>query len=98
ILVRQFAELLAEIHRDSWRRREKLAALFDDRSFFESLRLEPYYLYATAQDPRARDFLSELVRATRETRTALVHGDFSPKNVLVHDKQIVLLDHEVIHW
>jgi aminoglycoside phosphotransferase (APT) family kinase protein len=28
----------------------------------------------------------------------LVHGDYSPKNVLVHDGRLVLLDFEVIHW
>jgi len=27
-----------------------------------------------------------------------VHGDFSPKNVLVHDGRLVLLDHEVAHF
>ena len=28
----------------------------------------------------------------------LVHGDYSPKNVLIHDDRLVLLDHEVIHF
>jgi thiamine kinase-like enzyme len=27
-----------------------------------------------------------------------VHGDYSPKNILLHDGRLVLLDHEVIHW
>src|SRR5690606_31921066 len=27
-----------------------------------------------------------------------VHGDYSPKNVLVHGGRLVLLDHEVIHF
>ena len=27
-----------------------------------------------------------------------MHGDYSPKNVLVHDGRLVLLDHEVIHF
>jgi aminoglycoside phosphotransferase (APT) family kinase protein len=27
-----------------------------------------------------------------------VHGDYSPKNILVHDGRLVLLDHEVIHF
>jgi 5-methylthioribose kinase len=28
----------------------------------------------------------------------LVHGDYSPKNVLIHADRLVLLDHEVIHF
>jgi Ser/Thr protein kinase RdoA (MazF antagonist) len=27
-----------------------------------------------------------------------VHGDYSPKNILVHQDRLVLLDHEVIHF
>jgi 5-methylthioribose kinase len=28
----------------------------------------------------------------------LVHGDASPKNVLVHNGRLILLDHEVLHF
>jgi aminoglycoside phosphotransferase (APT) family kinase protein len=68
-----------------------------DTHFFESLRLEPYYLYAAEQAPEAASFLHELVRETRFQQITLVHGDYSPKNVLVHQGAMVLLDHEVIH-
>ena len=97
--VRQFGTLLGNIHRRSWDRRAALAPLFDDRSFFESLRVEPYYAFTAEQVPAAGPFLHELIEGTRRTRETLVHGDYSPKNVLVPRKgAIVLLDHEVIHW
>lgn len=97
--VRQFGMLLGNIHRGAWKRRGELEALFDDRSFFESLRLEPYYGFAAEQVPPASSFLHDLVERTRATRLTLVHGDYSPKNVLVPKRgPIVLLDHEVIHW
>lgn len=96
--VTQFAELLAAIHRGGWENRHSLAGEFDDCSFFESLRLEPYYLYTAGQVPAAADFLTGLVADTRATRFTLVHGDFSPKNVLVYGGRLVLLDHEVIHF
>ena len=35
---------------------------------------------------------------TRAHCVTLVHGDYSPKNVLVRDGRLVLLDHEVIHF
>ena len=31
-------------------------------------------------------------------RETLVHGDYSPKNILVHRDALILLDHEVVHW
>jgi 5-methylthioribose kinase len=96
--VRQFAELLAAIHRAGFDRRQQFAPEFDDRTFFESLRLEPYYAYSAQRMPFAAPFLERLIDDTRATRFTLVHGDFSPKNVLVRDDRLILIDHEVIHF
>ncbi len=96
--VRQFGTLLGTMEHRAWEQREVLAPAFEDRSFFESLRLEPYYAYTAEQIEPARAFLRELIEETRSLRLTLVHGDYSPKNVLVHDGRLVLLDHEVIHF
>lgn len=96
--VRQFAELLATVHRAGFDRREQFAVEFEDRRFFESLRLEPYYAYSAQRMPFAAPFLERLIEDTRATRYTLVHGDFSPKNVLIRNGLLVLLDHEVIHF
>ena len=96
--VRQFAGLLGAIHRVGYERREQFASEFEDRSFFESLRIEPYYLYAAQRMPYVAAFVEQLVADTRETRYTLVHGDYSPKNVLVHADCLIVLDHEVIHF
>jgi aminoglycoside phosphotransferase (APT) family kinase protein len=95
--VEQFGRLLGTIHRNA-AGSPKLAEVFDDRSFFESLRLEPYYAYTATQVPEARDFLDHLIDDTRLRRLSHVHGDFSPKNILVRNGALILLDHEVIHW
>ena len=97
-LVRQCGELLAGLHREAAARGARLQPEFADRTFFESLRLEPYFSFAAAQVPAAAGFLRELIAETRAVATTLVHGDFSPKNLLVHRSRLVLLDHEVIHW
>jgi len=39
-----------------------------------------------------------LIAETLATRLALVHGDYSPKNVLIESGRVILLDHEVIHF
>lgn len=93
-----FGALLAVIHRNSHRRRRELERDFADRSYFESLRIEPYYQYSAAQEPRAAEFFRRLIDDTRANLLALTHGDYSPKNVLVRDDRLVLLDHEVVHW
>jgi 5-methylthioribose kinase len=96
--VEQFGQLLGTVHRGGYERREEAEPVFQDRSFFESLRLEPYYGYTAGQVPEAADFLQVLVQETRARRDTLVHGDYSPKNVLVRQRRLVLLDHEVIHF
>lgn len=96
-LVEQFSYLLHSIFANS-RSHPQLPEIFSDRSFFESLRVEPYYQYTAAQVPEAAEFLHELIADTRANASSLVHGDYSPKNVLVRNGRLVLLDHEVIHW
>ena len=93
----QFGRLLGTVHRRAHERRADLPLDFDDASVFEALRLEPYYEYGARRVPEARDFLEGLATSTRERRLTLVHGDYSPKNVLVHEDRLVLLDHEVVH-
>jgi 5-methylthioribose kinase len=94
----KFGDLLADIHRGSYLDRKQVEPLFRDQSFFFSLRLEAYYLHAADNEPRAAVFLRELVRETQARRFALVHGDYSPKNVLVRGDQLVLLDHEAANF
>jgi 5-methylthioribose kinase len=96
--VEQFGCLLGLIHRRASARCAEVAPIFEDRSIFESLRLEPYYSYTAAQVPAAAPFLYALIEDTRTRRLTLVHGDYSPKNVLVYRERLILLDHEVIHF
>lgn len=96
--VAQFARLLGSIHRQGYLRRAELEPVFADRGFFESLRLEPYYGYTATQVAEASVLLTDLIAATLARRDTIVHGDYSPKNILVHDNHLILLDHEVIHF
>ena len=92
-----FGRLLASIHSGA-RNLPGIREVFADTSHFESLRLEPYYGYSASQVPQAARFLHELIAETRATRLTLVHGDYSPKNILIARDRLVLLDHEVIHF
>ncbi len=94
----QFARLLANIHIQSFQKRDELSRIFDDKTFFEQLRLEPFYEYPASYIESAQPFLMSLIQETRSLHKTLVHGDYSPKNILVHQNQLILLDHEVIHF
>lgn len=93
----QLGQLLGMLHGRS-HAQEELSQAFADQHFFETLRLEPYYEFSALRVPEAASFLGALVQATRTVRATLVHGDYSPKNLLVYEGSFVLLDHEVTHY
>jgi len=61
---------------------------------FEALRIDPYLRATAYAHPDLAEPIGELARRTAETRLALVHGDVSPKNILVGPAGPVLLDAE----
>ena len=87
---------LGRIHSASARAPE-LAFAFDHPDLFESLRIEPYLVRTGAAVPEAREPLEAIIADLRETRIALVHGDVSPKNILVGERP-VFLDAECATW
>jgi 5-methylthioribose kinase len=93
----QFGLLLGAIHRRSFEAITEISKLFCDTTYFENLRLEPYYLYAAHKTDEASNFLNALATDTLLHKDCLVHGDFSPKNALIYQNKLILLDHEVVH-
>ncbi len=71
---------------------------FADRTVFDELRIDPYYRTTAARLPEAREALEQLMEDSWKIRSALVHGDYSPKNMLVRGDSIFLIDFEVVHW
>jgi tRNA A-37 threonylcarbamoyl transferase component Bud32 len=67
------------------------------RQLFDSLRLDPYYRATALRVPDVSAALEELIEDTiNSSHRTLVHGDMTPKNVLVTRDEPVLLDWEVI--
>jgi 5-methylthioribose kinase len=95
--VEQFGILLGSIHNRSAKRIVELRNVFGDRSVFEVLRLEPYYRYTASQVPESVAFMNELIADTLACAISIVHGDYSPKNILIHDGRLKLVDCEVVH-
>jgi 5-methylthioribose kinase len=71
---------------------------FEDRAVFDQLRIDPYYRTTAMRNPGVASELRELIADSWQIRTALVHGDYSPKNMLVRGDHITLIDFEVVHW
>lgn len=61
---------------------------------FYAIRLEPYFVETARKHPGCAAALHRLVQTTARTKHALVHGDISPKNILVGAAGPVFLDAE----
>jgi aminoglycoside phosphotransferase (APT) family kinase protein len=71
-----------------------LARAFASDENFAALRLEPYLLATAAAHPELSSVLREVANRTARVHRALVHGDVSPKNILVGPAGPVFLDAE----
>lgn len=87
-IARELGRRLALVHR---RPDEEARRALAGPGYFHELRVEPYYETVRRVHPDLP------IRADFRYET-LVHGDYSPKNVLVHAGGLWVLDHEVAHW
>jgi len=84
---------LARIHSCTAGRPE-IAREFATDANFRAIRLEPYLLATARVHPSLSGVLTQLSERTAQTRLALVHGDVSPKNILIGPRGPVFLDAE----
>jgi aminoglycoside phosphotransferase (APT) family kinase protein len=70
------------------------AARFHTDHIFHSIRLEPYLEATASRHAAVAERLMALSRDTLSTKRTLVHGDVSPKNILVGPRGPVFLDAE----
>ena len=87
------ARCIATIHAGTALRAD-LAQRFANDHIFHPIRLEPYLLATAERHPDCAARLRELVTTTARNKLALVHGDLSPKNILVAAHGPILLDAE----
>jgi aminoglycoside phosphotransferase (APT) family kinase protein len=75
-----------------------LSPRFSARAPFEALRVDPYYRTVARRLPHTARSVLHYVDEMDARRLCLVHGDFSPKNVLVGpDPALWVIDFEVAH-
>ena len=70
----------------------------DDGVRLKDLRLDPFYRDMGARWPEYAAVIRNMVRELLEEKHAVVHGDFTPKNILcLPDDRVWIIDTEVAH-
>ena len=93
---RRLGQLLGTWHAATFRD-EQVARAFGDLEAFDQLRVDPYYRTVASRQPEIAEAVAAYVSRMEATQVCLVHGDYSPKNVLVGD-QVWVIDFEVAHY
>jgi 5-methylthioribose kinase len=75
-----------------WRER------YGDQRVFDELRLDPYYRFTAARHGELAPYFARAIARCREQATSLVHGDWSPKNLLIAGGKPMIIDYEVVHY
>ena len=71
---------------------------FMEDSLFEQLRIDPFYRFVAAKNPQLEVAIRKLINELEGDKTTIVHGDFSPKNIMASmNDDIYILDFEVTH-
>jgi 5-methylthioribose kinase len=77
---------------------DEIKVKFMEDSLFEQLRVAPFYRAVMDKNPYLQPVISNLINEITTVKSTLVHGDFSPKNIMATvDHRPIVLDFEVAH-
>ena len=92
----RLGKLIGAWHSETFGNRE-VARAFASSLSFDELRIDPYYRAVARRHPELSAAIDEFVQRMQATHLCLVHGDYSPKNVLV-GAGLWVIDFEVAHY
>lgn len=95
-VARKVAAALADVHNAAGKDNE-VKKRFESQKFFVELRIDPYLWTTAKRHPALEKTIYHEAERLMETKLTLVHGDYSPKNILVDGTKIYILDFEVAH-
>jgi 5-methylthioribose kinase len=89
--------VLATMHKVSAENAD-FRARFSDLTVFDQLRIDPFYRRVQERRPEVADAVGNVIEQMLTVKEALCHGDYTPKNFLVHDGRFTLVDYETAHF
>jgi len=96
--VAERAGLVLGLMHEATARNRRLVEPFRDHTVFVQLRVEPFYRRIQERRSEVAAEVGQIADRMLETNEALCHGDYSPKNILTHDRGFTLVDYETAHF
>jgi enolase len=95
-VAEQAGRLLGRMHQATAERAAALTELRDHEVFVQ-LRVDPFYRRVQERRPEVAAAVGALIDQMLSVKESLCHGDFTPKNLLVHEAGLTLVDYETAH-
>jgi 5-methylthioribose kinase len=76
----------------------RLVEPFHDHTVYGQLRVEPFYRRVQERRPEVAAAIAPIIERMLTVKEALCHGDYTPKNILTHDRGFTLVDYETAHF
>ena len=95
--IKSISKHLYKIHSQSKNYKTKNIFIKNNNNFFK-LRLDPYFNEIARVYPKLKKKVKSINKEYLLNASTLVHGDFSPKNILIGNKKIIYLDAECCNY
>jgi 5-methylthioribose kinase len=95
-LGERVGRVLGVMHEQSVRNAAAFAG-FTDHTVYVQLRVDPFYRRIQERRPEVAAEVGRIIDGMLARREALCHGDYTPKNMLVHAGGFTLVDYETAH-
>ena len=95
--IRSISKHLYKIHSNSSNYKTKKTFKGNYKNFYD-LRLDPYFNEVGRVYPKYKGYIKKINENYIKHSNTLVHGDFSPKNILVGKNKIIYLDAECCNF
>lgn len=89
--------VLGTMHRSSAQHAD-VYRKFADHTVFEQLRIEPFYRRIQQRRPEVATVVAKIIDEMETRQEGICHGDYTPKNMLIHSQGLVLVDYETSHF
>lgn len=96
-IINKISKNLFKIHDKSSNRYIKKIFTGNNKNFYD-LRLDAYFNEVARVHPILKKVIKNIIQSYKKNSSTLVHGDFSPKNMLIYNKTIKYIDAETCNF
>ncbi len=94
---KRIGKLLGEVHKYFYKKQKYKKLFLNDETFY-AIRIEPYLVFTSKFYPELSNHYKSTIDYLLNNKSTVIHGDFSPKNILIGKNFPVILDAETACW